>query len=276
MLFRLQPVLYSIIFAAALELSVYKQQWFLRVAVFFVIFSVFVVWPLARKLRFLAIPFFLSIGSLIMLSLIDQLVEKHVFIIVSSAVYYLAVMGAYRLKRYDCDLTAQGMINIAAFATVFFWYVSNYGWFLNFQIDSWVLALTFLFSTFLITLPSLRICASLQLKRKKRAEERSENPQRENSGQEPFPVYMLINNWLIVFLNIILSLVMAQLIWILSFWPFGYLTTGVIALIIYFVFWEIIRNFIQGVLTKRRVVVCVFWSFLFVSAVLLTTRWSMI
>ncbi|MDD3607949.1 MAG: hypothetical protein PHQ20_04120 [Candidatus Moranbacteria bacterium] len=275
MLFRLQPVLYSIIFAAALELSMYKQEWFFKVAVFFIVFSVFVVWPLARKLRFLAIPFFLSLGSLIMLSLIDQTAEKHIFIVISSAVYYLAIMGAYRLKHYDCDLTAQGMINIAAFATVFFWYVSNYGWFLNFQIDSWVLALTFLFSTFLITLPSLRICASLQLKRKRQAEELESGQKGDGLSQANFPVYMLINNWLIVFLNIILSLIMAQLIWLLSFWPFGYLTTGVVALIIYFVFWEIIRDFIQGVLTRRKVVICVVWSVLFVSAVLLTTRWSM-
>lgn len=259
----------------ALELSVYRQQWFFKVAVFFLVFSVFVVWPLARKLRFLAIPFFLSLGSLIMLSLIDQLVEKHVFITVSSLVYYLALMSAYRLKHYDCDLTAQGMINVAVVATIFFWYVSNYGWFLNFKIEPWFLVLTFLFSTFLITLPSFRICASMQLKRKKQARDFMNNKKHENEAGL-VPTYMLINNWLIVFLNIILSLVMAQLVWILSFWPFGYLTTGVISLIVYFVFWDTIRNFIQGTLTGRKVIISVFWASLFVSALLLTTRWSMV
>jgi hypothetical protein len=123
MLFKLQPLLYSIIFAAALEISIINSQWFFKIAVFFVAFSILVVWPLARKIRFLAIPFFLSIGSLTMLYLIDNQIEKNVFIGISFLVYYLSLLGAYRLKLYDCDQTAQGMVNVGVIATIFFWYI---------------------------------------------------------------------------------------------------------------------------------------------------------
>lgn len=284
MLFRLQPIIYSLIFALALETVVFKEVYFFKVAVFLIVFSVFVVWPLARKLRFLAIPFFLSLGSLNLLYLIDNDQEKHAFIALSFIVYYLALMGAYRLKIYDCDQTAQGMVNLATIATIFFWFSANYGWFLNFDISPWVLVVTFIGSTFLISLPSLRISASMQMKKKQEAqslmEQEVENLEhkkgRKKTPSEPVPTYMLINNWVILFLNFILSLVVAQVIWGLSLWPFGYLTTGVVALIIYFVFWDVIRNFVQGSLTKNLILTKIFLAGMSILGVLVTARWEMV
>ena len=154
MLFKLNAFLFSLIFVTALEISISNELLFFKVLIFLVLFSVLVVWPMTGKMRFLAIPFFLSLGSLSLLYLIDGKLERQVFVLLSGIVYYLALLGAYRLKLYDCDQTAQGMINLATLATGFFWFVSNYGWYLNFSISAWSLVVTFIGSAFLIGLPT--------------------------------------------------------------------------------------------------------------------------
>ena len=280
MFFKIQPLLYSLIFTSILELVAYREQLFLNALAFLVFFSILVVWPLARKLRFLAIPFFHSLGSLTMLYLIDSQLERHVFIALAALVYYIALLGAYRLKVYDCDQTAQSMVNLATVSTIFFWYVSNYGWFLNYQIEPWVLVTAFATSTFLVSLPSLRICAAMQLRRRKEAiklrESGVSDEEAESLSSGKVPTYLLINNWVILFLNFILAMMMAQVIWGLSMWPFGHLTTGVTALIIYFVFWDIIRHFVQGTLDRRAVLANIILATLSVAGILLTTRWEII
>jgi small-conductance mechanosensitive channel len=292
MLIKLQLLLFTAIFAGALEIVAFEKQYFINAAFFLIIFSVLVVWPLAKKVRFLAIPFFLSVGSLNLLYLINTFVERQVYIGLVSVVYYLALMGAYRLKFYECDRTAQGMVNMATIATVLVWYLSTYAWYLNYQIGSWLLACSFIVATFMISLPSLKICASLQMKRRKMAgfggSEGTDNelcPRDSSAYPQPayarelfardIPTYMLINNWVIIFLNIILSFLMAEVIWALALWPFGYLTTGVAALIIFFVLWDTIRNFIQGSLTQSVVVADLLVAFFSITAVLLTARWEL-
>lgn len=274
MLFKLNSILLSLIFAAALEVSVLRQEWFFAVLVFLITFSVLMVWPFARKIRFLAIPFFLSIGSLSLLFLIDDPIEKHVFVVLSAAVYYLALMGAYRLKHYDCDQTAQGMVNLATIATGFFWFVSNYGWYLNFNIGIWFLVVTFIGSTFLIGLPSLMICQVACSKIRRRIEHKSNG----NSGKYPKGYFECSpkERMTVIFLSIILSLIMGEVIWGLSLWPFAYLTTGVVALIIYFVFWDAIRAYVNNTLSFKSIALNIAFALLSICGILLTAQWDLI
>lgn len=274
MFFKLNSILLSIIFACALEVSIFQQHWFFAVLIFLVCFSVLMVWPLARKIRFLAIPFFLSIGSLSLLFLIDDLIEKQVFVALSSFVYYLALLGAYRLKFYDCDQTAQGMVNLATLATGFFWFVSNYGWYLNFQISAWVLVLTFIGSTFLIGLPSLMICQVACSKIRQRSKKQPSNL---INGETLEAVeYSQRERKTVLFLSLILSFVMGEVIWGLSLWPFAYLTTGVVALIIYFVFWDAVRTYIQRTFTLKAVVFNVVFSTLAIAGILFSAQWDLV
>lgn len=274
MLFKFNSVLLSLIFAAALEVSILRQEWFFAVLIFLVSFSVLMVWPFARKIRFLAIPFFLSIGSLNLLYLIDDQTEKHVFVILSALIYYLSLMGAYRLKHYDCDQTAQGMVNLATIATSFFWFVSNYGWYLNFKIGAWVLVLTFIGSTFLIGLPSLMICqiacSKINQRIERRKREKTSNSKRRHFECSPR------EKMTVVFLSIILSLVMGEVIWGLSLWPFAYLTTGVVALIIYFVFWDTIRAYVNKTLSLKSLMLNIIFAILSITGILITAQWELI
>jgi len=274
MLFKLNSILLSLIFAAALEVSVLRPEWFFYVLAFLVSFSVLMVWPFARKIRFLAIPFFLSIGSLSLLYLIDDRLEKHLFVGLSAAVYYLALMGAYRLKHYDCDQTAQGMVNFATIATGFFWFVSNYGWYLNFNIGTWVLVLTFIGSTFLIGLPSLMICQLACSKIRQRSASKSNG----NGGKTSSEIFECGpgERMTVIFLSFILSLVMGEVIWSLSLWPFAYLTTGVVALIIYFVFWDAVRSFVNQTLSLKAIMFNIVFALIAISGILMTAQWGLI
>ncbi len=279
MLLKLNAFLFSLIFIIALEISIFKEAFFFQVLAFLVIFSILVVWPMAGKMRFLAIPFFLSIGSLSLLYLIDGRIERQVFVILSGIVYYLALLGAYRLKLYDCDQTAQAMLNLTTLATGFFWFVSNYGWYLNFTISTWSLVVTFVGSTFLIGLPSLRIISESNRKIKERIRQKNikirTKEDKENAEKES--VFCAEQDYLkVMMLNLVISLIMGQTIWALALLPFGYLTTGVIALIIYFIMWDVIRRYIQEILFKKEIIINIVLSVIAVGGILFSAQWTLV
>jgi hypothetical protein len=236
-----------------------KEAFVFWVVVFLISFSFIIIWPIARRLRFLAIPLFLSLGSVSLLYLIDNKIEKQVFVSLSFFIYYLAVLGAYRLKLYRYDETAQGMINLATLATAFFWFSSNIGWFLNFKIQSWILVLTFLGSTFLISLPSLSIAVS----RKKEEDDEIKND-------------LVIHQGTVLLFGLVLSIIMAQWSWGITFWPFGYLTTGVATLVLFYLFWDIARSYLKREFSANRVLANIFLSLLLLAGILMTTKWDLI
>lgn len=270
MLLKINALLLSMIFAGVLEIGVFKEEWFFQTMGILVIFSILVVWPLARKIRFLAIPFFLGLGSLSLLYLIDEPVEQHIFILFSTAVYYLALLGAYRLKFYPCDKTAIGMVNLATLATGFFWFVSNYGWYLNFQIGDWFLILTFIASTFLIGLPSLLICAEscrkIEMRTKSDTKQLSLLP-------GSFSSY---HKQVVIFLNFVIAIIMGELIWAFSLWPFSYLSTGVIAVLVYYALWNVVRMFISSALCRRAIIIDAIVVCVSIIGILVTTRWELV
>jgi hypothetical protein len=257
MFFKLQPIVYSLIFVIALEILVMRDDFVFWVVIFLISFSFVIIWPIARKLRFLAIPLFLSLGSVSLLYLIDYKLERQVFIGLSFVVYYLAVLGAYRLKMYRYDTTAQGMVNLATLVTAFFWFSSNIGWFLNFQIQSWILVLTFFGSTFLISFSSLSVATNKK--------------EEENDGNNN----LFIHQGTVLFLGIILSTIMSQWAWGIALWPFSYLTTGAITMVLFYFFWDIIRIYLKQEFTVERVLTNTFLSLLLLTGILMTTEWNL-
>jgi hypothetical protein len=156
--------------------------------------------------------------------------------------HYLALLGAYRLGKYEKDQTAKGMNEAATSATIFFTYTGAYGLFLNFLVPLYVLMLTYFLVTLLLSYQYFSIV--------------------KNDGKEKVLVY-----------SSILGLSMMEIAWIINFWPFGYLTTGVIALILYYMLWSIIQSYFLTILSKRRTVInLLFFSFL-ILLVLLTSKW---
>jgi hypothetical protein len=79
-----------------------------------------------------------------------------------------------------------------------------------------------------------------------------------------------------LFFSIILAFIMGEIIWGLSFWPFGYLVTGMTAVIIFFIFWSIIRRFIMKRLTKRYILANISLMIILIMGMLLTSPWNLI
>jgi hypothetical protein len=73
--------------------------------------------------------------------------------------------------------------------------------------------------------------------------------------------------------SLILALIMSELIWTMSFWPFGYLTTGVIALILYYILWDLIRSHFLNILSKKRVIINLVFFAILIAFMLITSKW---
>lgn len=275
MLKKLQIILLSILFGGALSFFVWHEEYYFYTLGFLIFFNLALVWPLAKRIRFLAIPFFLSIGSLNLLYLVDGFYERGLFIILAVAIYGLALWGANRLKKYDCDQTAQGMVNLATIITVFFWLVSNYGWYLNFDISSWILVVITIFSTFLIILPSLTIsfvaCYKIYYRQDKKNKKRGEKENFMLAFKHQIKIQRVA-----LFFSFIIAFIMGEVIWGLSLWPFGYLTTGMTAVIIFFLFWSVVRKFIKKELTKRFIIVNIIIMIIVIIMMIATSPWEII
>jgi hypothetical protein len=221
--------------------------------------TVLIVWPLTRKPRFIALPLFLSLGSLALLSLVDHSIEKQIFIFLISSVYYITLLGGYRLRFYVSDQTALGMVNLATLSTVFLWFTAALGFYLNFHVQYWVMVV-FVVTIIFISLPSFYTNA-----------QDFHNRIYKDKKNKIEPKFIGV-----IFLSLILALIMSQLLWGILFWPFGYLTLGGSALIIFYEFWDVIRLHLRGELTLKRMVVNFVVGVTLLTAILLTAQWDLI
>lgn len=219
-----------------------KPEWifYILAALFFL--AIFQGKKVGGKWFFSILPVFFALSSIALLYLISIHFEQQIFIILVALMYYLSLLGAYRLGQYDGDQTAKGMNVAASLATVFFTYASTYGLYLNFDVPLYWLMLVYLLVTLLV---SFQYFSIIEADAKK--------------------------VWTFSFL---LALVMVEMVWAMNFWPFGYLTTGVIALILYYILWDLTQSYFLNLLSQKRVVAnLVFFSFLIV-LVLLSAKWT--
>lgn len=233
----------SLLNLAALWLAFsYPSQAFWFVGIFAVVLLVGVR-LIAKNFRFFFLLIFLILGALLLLPLIDSSAQAKAFIVLISGVFYLAILAGYRLRKYDKDQTAKAMVNLAALSALFCLYTSVYGWYLNIEISVWYIMAIFSVVTFVISYISIAINK------------------------------LEINRYQNVLYSIFLAYLVAGAIWIQNFWPFGYLTTGVIALIIYYTGWDIIRNYFIGKLTTRKIIFSLIFLAGTASILLISTKW---
>lgn len=254
MFFQFQVFIYSLIFWGVLEflssdsigksltfLSV-NQQW-VAVILFLLLMIYFyqVTRRISRRVSMTPMPLVFAASTMGMLYFVQSERQENLLIILSAVAYYFIHVAFYRLRSCKKDQTAKGIIAAGSLATTFVFYAASYGIYLNFAISLWILMMLLASVTALIS----------------------------------FQYFWLTNENKKNILNysLVLGLVMAEIVWMLNFWPFGYLTTGVINLIFYYVFWDLVQCHFQDTLSKRRVVAnMVFFGFL-VAMVLTSTRW---
>jgi hypothetical protein len=266
MFLKLRPLLCSLVFLAGLELIVFFHRHVFIVALFLLIFSFYEGWKLGGRWKFSVLPTFFAVSSVSLLYLIALNYEQQVFILLATFIYYLSVLGAYRLNHYDQDKTARGMIMAATVATLFFAYSSAYGLYLNFLVPLYSLMLAYLFVTALVSYQYFSIIYSFA------GDDLHINPnlnitefmgEKTSMGDKK-------SAWIY---SLLLALIMSELIWTMNFWPFGYLTTGVIALILYYTLWDIVRCYFLDSLNKKRVIGNVILFMFLIGFVLTSAKW---
>jgi hypothetical protein len=241
MFFNLKVLFYTFVFGASLELFSFNQKAFLIIMIFLVFFSVFISRKIGKKYMFSLIPIIFSFSSIALMYLIDLQPQRQAFILFASFVFYLTYLAIFRLKHSPADQTASGLISASLASTAFLFYSASYGIYLNFSIPLWALMGSFLIVTFLIS----------------------------------FQYFDLISANVRKALNysLILGMIMAEIAWIINFWPFGYLTTGAITLIFYYVLWDLVQSMFTEKLSQKRMIAnLIFFGFL-IGLVLASSKW---
>jgi hypothetical protein len=254
MFFHIRIFLYSIAFFVVAQFvssdyigniiaSLSAKEWWLAGILFFAILVYFyqIAKRVSQRWSMTPMPVLFTLSTWGLLYFVQSRNQQYVLITLAAIAYYLVHISLYRLNVYYKDRTARGIIAAGSISTFFLFYAMSYGIYLNFNIPLWILILVLTFVTMLIS----------------------------------FQYFWLINENKKNVLNysLVLGLVMAEIVWVLNFWPFGYLTTGVITLIFYYVFWDLVRSHFLDELSKKRVVAnMIFFGFL-VALVLSSTRW---
>src|SRR3989344_4009878 len=241
MIFHFTIFFWSIIFLFGLELLVVHPiasplGWYIFSMVFLIIVSLAAARKVTKYFSDAFLPGLLALAAPMLLSLIDHPVERQVFIVLSMLMYYCALLGLYRLRHAPTDQTAQEFLNTAAMAALFFFYAGVYGLYLNFSVPLWGLMLLYFFGT---TMTSYKTFIGIE---------------REGIGKRRLWLY-----------STLLGLLMSELAWVMSFWPFGYLTTGTLALIFFFLVWDISFDaFHRGLSLKKAAFRLIFFLLLII------------
>jgi len=210
---------------------------------FFVLFVYFyqIAKRVSQRASMTPISLLLVFSTIGFLYFVESIKQQQLLIILSATAYYFLHIALYRLRGYRKDKTSRAIIAAGSVATIFLFYATAYGIYLNFAISLWVLMFMFMLITVLVS----------------------------------FQYFWLINdnNKNVLNYSLVLGFSMAEIVWVLNFWPFGYLTTGVISLIFYYVFWDLIQCHFFDVLSKRRVLVNMLFFGALVALVLSSTRW---
>lgn len=243
MLFHASIFFFSIFFAAMLKMSGFlplRSMWIL--SVFFVL-----VFFLSRRFGVSSvsalIPTMFSFAATTLLFFVSTDLERNFFIGASSIIFYLSVLGLYRLRQYASDQTAQAMLSLVAVTTLFFLFSFFSGMFLNFRrFDESTLMIAFGGSVYLMSFSIFRRLFSGDTRKSQMA-------------------------------SLLLGLFASQIAWIVSFFPFGYLTTSVISIIILFPLWDIVSEETKRPFSKKRIAVNALLSLALVAVVLSSSEW---
>lgn len=190
------------------------------------------------------LPSVVAFSALLLLSLIDNEFEQDVFTWVATLLFYSSLLGIYRLKIVPEDETARALLNTAALASLFFTYAAAYGLYLNYTVPIALLMFVFFLATTIVAFQTLFWAG--------RDDVRS------------------------VFLSsVALGTVIGELIWIVHFWPFGYLTVGAVMLVFFYGLWRSMLDLLRQTATLRRTIIESAMLLLLIALLIATSPWRM-
>lgn len=198
---------------------------------------------ITKRLRNSFVPLLLSFSAPSLLSLIDARGEKFAFSLLSAAMFYVAFLALYRIRFAPSDRTARSFLSISALAALFFFYSAAYGFYLNFSVP-------------LSTLVAAFACGSFGA-----------------AYQTLFSV-LPKNRTRVALYSLVIAFGMGEISWMLSFWSFGYLTSGAAALGFFFMLWDMANSLFTGTLSRKRTIVYLVTVLALVGLLIGTSPWN--
>ncbi|TAK95191.1 hypothetical protein EPO05_04890 [Patescibacteria group bacterium] len=241
MFFHFQVLFHTVLFFAVLEFVVAESGWIVALSVLLIGSTVIGVRRIGKSAVFSIIPITFAVAAVMLLYLIDSPQQKQGFIALSSLVFYISLLAVYRLRGYRKDQTARGLMAASVMAALFFFYAAAYGLYLNFSIPLWALMLAYLGFTFAVSFEYFGIVSAERRK--------------------------ALNY------SLILGMAMSEIAWMTNFWPFGYLTTGVVTVIFYFIFWDLTQMYFLNTLSQKRIVANLIFFGVLIGLLLVTAKW---
>jgi hypothetical protein len=249
MIFHIAVFLYSLAFYGVLvwlsrEPIVPSWSWYLASITVLIFLSLSASRRLTGKWYPAFLPSVVSFSALLLLSLIDIVWEQRVFNIVVSSLYYGALLGIYRLRQAPEDRTARALLNTSALAALFFSYAAAYGLYLNYAVPLGLLIAVFFVATTIVAFQTL--------------------------------FWVGRDDWHQVFLvALALGMIVGEIIWVLHFWPFGYLMIGSVTLILFYVLWRAALEIMGGTFEPKRMAIEGTVLLVLLALLLLTAPWRL-
>lgn len=78
------------------------------------------------------------------------------------------------------------------------------------------------------------------------------------------------------FYSFLFALMIAELVWALSFWPSNQLTIGALVLICYYAAWNVLRSYLRNELTRSTILYNMSFFLIFSSIMILTSKWDIL
>lgn len=250
MIFHFTVLLFSVIFFGMLTFLVREPivpswTWYSLSLLVFVMLSLTSSRKLTGKWYPAFLPSVVSFGTLLLISLIDIHFEQQVFVWVTTLLFYMSLLGIYRLKLIPTDQTARALLTSAALASLFFTYAAAYGLYLNFDIPLALLMLVIFLVSSVVAFQTLYW-----------------------AGQD--------NSRVVLLSSLALGMVMGELIWGVHFWPFGYLTVGSTMLTLFFLMWRLMFDLLRESFAWKRFYVETIILVLLLVLLLVTSPWRIL
>jgi hypothetical protein len=249
MIFHFTVFLFSAAFFGMLSYLIREPiipawSWYSVTIPVFVMLSMIASRQLTDKWYPAFLPSVVSFSTLLLLSLIDVIFEQQVFVWVATILFYCSLLGIYRLKLIPSDETARALLNTAALASLFFTYAAAYGLYLNYTVPLALLMLVFFLATAIVAFQTLYW-----------------------AGRDDARKILLA--------SLALGTVMGELIWLVHFWPFGYLTVGATLLVFFYLIWRLALDLLRGGVAWKKMLIEGVVLLVLLALLLATSPWRM-
>ena len=250
MLFHFTVLFFSILFFLSLLFIserpiVPAWSFYLTVCGSLIVLSIIAARKLTDRWYTAYLPSILAFSVPLLLSLIDRGFEMRVFIIVASCLYYLALLGVYRLHQAPQDKTARTMLNLAALASLFFVFTATYGLYLNYEVPLALLLGVYFFGSAIVTFQTSYVATTPK-----------------NARRSMVTAFVI-------------GLLMTEFMWVVHFWPFGYVTIGMAILIYFFWLWKISLDAVREEFVWSRAWREGFLLLFLLGLLIMTANWSL-